>query len=977
MRKGLTTLLVILLVLGAMLVSCKAEVGTPADELVSASFELDGSRALSATLEEFDKNDFYWYYAAVKTDTTGLISGQTATYDVAGAVPVSAGVKGLSAIVPGFSQGLWSFKLFAYFEVPETAEEKAAYIYSGEATEAVLKKGSQNLVKVIVSPNPTGDGFLFIDKEHIYLEEASTASHNNVAPVISIEVIEGGDPELIPGTNVKYEAQTGTYRVTVAYTDGFITYATGSVIATVYPGLTTTVTGYVDELVTYAQFDAEQNPDIVKETLGTEIITDATPTTGDLTLTRALGSKTTKVSSATMPAAAAVDKKNELAANVGADAGTSKLKLNLSVDTTEATETTVTYDIGMEAVLEYKKNDQTSVSTSDVKNIDDYVIVVIDLESDITDVSVKHSDVAMIKFADSEAGYAAFLAADVDDDELVPATETSEAFYKGFYCLRTVGETRTLYIKTRSFSPFEVTYSMADYVAVLNGVKYTSLAAAVDAVANNNLNTITLLKNHSGAGIGLFNADGDTARNIVIDLGGYTYTCSGPAVGSTGTQNQAVHLEKGNTVTIKNGTITSVAEATSGVKMLIQNYSNLTLEDVTLDGTKLAASSSRYVLSNNCGEVLICGSTSITAPTGGYALDVYDWRQYYPEGVKVTIDTEGTILGWLALDADGVATTPYRDSITIKNGNFGNMAVYREKGSLSISGGTFTGWNPTGCVAEGYVVVSIGSSVWKVVPAVAKIGNTYYASVADAVTASVAGDTVIVIRDSVETSIINVNKDITIKGADSEDLILVKKNSDRLFNITSSATIKDLSLYASDEPIYVVIGSGKTVNLENLDIDSGWKAIHVLSSGTVNIKDCISSGVYPMNLDVGTESDLTLNATNSEFYGWISWGTGTRSITFDNCSFGAGHGYSHLRPYVATTFKNCTFYGMTMDTHPDGLHEIVSFVDCTLVNKDKEATKIVDKESLLLLLDEDYVRARMAWEVNGEIVIDDRPTPNE
>ena len=95
MRKGLTTLLVILLAVGAMLVSCKAEVGTPADELVAVSFEDGTSRAITATLEEFNKDNYYWKYAAEKADNSGLTSGETPSYYEDGALPVSEGNKGL------------------------------------------------------------------------------------------------------------------------------------------------------------------------------------------------------------------------------------------------------------------------------------------------------------------------------------------------------------------------------------------------------------------------------------------------------------------------------------------------------------------------------------------------------------------------------------------------------------------------------------------------------------------------------------------------------------------------------------------------------------------------------------------------------------------------------------------------------------------------------------------------------------------
>ena len=93
---------------------------------------------------------------------------------------------------------------------------------------------------------------------------------------------------------------------------------------------------------------------------------------------------------------------------------------------------------------------------------------------------------------------------------------------------------------------------------------------------------------------------------------------TGPAVGSTGTANQAFHLEKGNTVVLTNGTVTSSAD--SGVWMLVQNYCDLTLENVTLDGSNIPGSGN-YTLSNNCGNVVIGDGTHIIANDGSRAVD--------------------------------------------------------------------------------------------------------------------------------------------------------------------------------------------------------------------------------------------------------------------------------------------------------------------------------------------------------------------
>ena len=199
----------------------------------------------------------------------------------------------------------------------------------------------------------------------------------------------------------------------------------------------------------------------------------------------------------------------------------------------------------------------------------------------------------------------------------------------------------------------EVTYEEQGKVRI--GDEYfDTLVEAVDAAQSGD--TIYLLDNLEGAGIGIFAADGDV-KDFTIDFGGFTYTCVGPAVGSTGTPSQAFHLEKSAdytpNVTFKNGTIT--AETGKNVKMLIQNYCNLTLTDMNLIGT----TDTQYVLSNNFGNTVIDGNTSITATAGNVAFDVCYANGSYKDGVSVTVNTTGTITGIIELgtwNAAGAAT---------------------------------------------------------------------------------------------------------------------------------------------------------------------------------------------------------------------------------------------------------------------------------------------------------------------------------
>lgn len=618
MKKGLTTLLVILLALGAVLVSCKAEVAAPADELVAVSFEEASSRALSATLEDFNKADFYWYYAAAKTDSTGLLSGQTETYDFAGAVPVSAGNKGLAGYtVPGFSQGTWKFKLFAYFADPTTEAEKEAWVYSGEATAVVLKKGGTNQVTVTVSPNQQGEGILFVDKENISLAEYTPLlSANQVAPVITIEAIQGGEATVVPGTNVKYTAPAGTYRVTVAYTDGFITYATGSVIATVYPSLTTTVTGTVDELVTYAQFEAEQNPDIITRTAGSmEDVTLTTSEPVDLVDTETASPKV----SASVPAEAAVALLTSETTDPSA-----KMSLALNVDTRDSSSNSVTYDISMTKTVTLN----SEVTTKNVSFVSGFVTVQIKLRENLANVNVTHSENAMAK---------------CDSLEDLSASKADEgAFY--------YNPDGTLYIKTMSFSPFAVTYS-SSAVAIMDGVEYSSLYAAIAAVpTDGTLKTITLLCDVANAQ-GFSVASG---KNFIVDFAGHTYTVNKPGAGSAGTETNAFQLLKNSTIVFKNGTInlaednlTPAVEPAKNIKRIIQNYANLTLDNMAINAENQYDGEAYCLSFNNGASVLKNGTKVITSSDETVAFDSYNWVKGGYESVSVTIEDGVEVNGWI------------------------------------------------------------------------------------------------------------------------------------------------------------------------------------------------------------------------------------------------------------------------------------------------------------------------------------------
>lgn len=278
-----------------------------------------------------------------------------------------------------------------------------------------------------------------------------------------------------------------------------------------------------------------------------------------------------------------------------------------------------------------------------------------------------------------------------------------------------------------SLLPTAVFAADGDPVAKVGDQTYATLAEAVKAVttSESKTGTVTLLKDAEGAGIGLFNADGEVGVNLTIDLGGNTYTCVGPAVGSLGTESQALHLEKGNTVMVKNGTF-AVAEGQTGVKMLIQNYCNLTLMDLDLVGSSIC----QYIISCNYGDTRLSNVNITGTHSKVVAIDVMHWlgTSYEDKAPTMVIDntTENSIKGSIDVYCYGTSSTGT------------TAATCTQKAKLTINGGTYTD-DPTEFLAEGRVA-ALADGVYTVHTPVktdakpatcTEAGNTAYWSCSD------------------------------------------------------------------------------------------------------------------------------------------------------------------------------------------------------------------------------------------------------
>lgn len=220
---------------------------------------------------------------------------------------------------------------------------------------------------------------------------------------------------------------------------------------------------------------------------------------------------------------------------------------------------------------------------------------------------------------------------------------------------------------------------------------YLSLADAVAAVPKDNVQKTIVFLGGKGTTVSAPGVRVFDGQNIVIDFNQITFDVT-DTVGSPNTETNGFQLNKGAVVVMKNGTLTSKT-----AKILIQQYCELTVEDMKLDMS--ACPQVQYVISNNHGTTRITGDTTIVAASGKVAFDVYyGLSTAYAEGVTVVFDENftGSVKGKVEYGAGSAQTDGWTEkaNLQIENGTFDitfSVSVVEEtEASVSISGGSFT-----------------------------------------------------------------------------------------------------------------------------------------------------------------------------------------------------------------------------------------------------------------------------------------------
>ena len=240
-------------------------------------------------------------------------------------------------------------------------------------------------------------------------------------------------------------------------------------------------------------------------------------------------------------------------------------------------------------------------------------------------------------------------------------------------------------------------------VASVGGNEYTEMAKAFEAAFKNDDSgpvTIELLRNYTGPGIKV-----PSGSDIIFDFNGYTYVNEG-GVGSSNTETNGFQLLRDSTIVFRDGTLT--ATNSSGCKILIQNYSNLTLDNMVLN----SSATSDYLVSNNNGSLTLDNGTVLNAKDGGYAFDLYYWPNGgYSGGITVTV-LDAVINGDIQYGTDGSSATTdyfYKTVMEFRGGTLSgsiqlNQMPFDGAANITITGGTFSD-DVSEYVADGYKIV--------------------------------------------------------------------------------------------------------------------------------------------------------------------------------------------------------------------------------------------------------------------------------
>ena len=603
MKRSLFIAIVVLL-MAALFVSCNAEKSLE-DQLFEVT--IDGSsRALQATGEfNVDIDQFYWFYTATKT-SGGFRTGEK-TVETPVKADGSAGIVG--ANLGSFSKGTWEFSFYGYASATdkETAAKRIYFqaglsqtISSAVSLAITLERGEGTLpASTVVFDNPTW-----------YHEDFKTLPANQTTGYeLALKVFVG-------------DATEAWKTVTATTVDGKATFAFADTDVLTLAAETTL------RFRVYWGADLVGSEDLVIPAAGATkyTVSDLDGTVSGITpVDEQYG---VVIFDATVPGIESTEATGTISVS---PVDATVVKAGVAPVSTE--QTTVTFPAGS---FEAAGTHELTIAVADAAAAAETNFVVTNVDTTGAPIAVLSFTLtnAPATFGDEAVEVETFIQPGLDANSI-------KVIYNGTTGAQPTDvaydpQTGRLTFKTTHFSDYVVVSTKA--VARIGNTLYETLPeACIAALATEGNTVITLLCDASGDG---FSPDNAALGSYTIDFAGHTYDVVG-LVGSTGTVSQAFRVIQGQSVVLKNGTLTS-----STARMLINKYGDLTLTDMTLDGSHLDGTG-RYVLSNNSGTTVINGNSSIIAKDGDFALDSCKYSSYPIP--SVVINTTGTITGKIEL----------------------------------------------------------------------------------------------------------------------------------------------------------------------------------------------------------------------------------------------------------------------------------------------------------------------------------------
>lgn len=307
--------------------------------------------------------------------------------------------------------------------------------------------------------------------------------------------------------------------------------------------------------------------------------------------------------------------------------------------------------------------------------------------------------------------------------------------------------------------------------------------------------------------------------------------------------------DKGATMTINDATVKNSGGYSSAIRnggdSECNDESHLTIKDGNFSGGLNA------VKNDECGILTIDGGTF--SNTSQYV--IMNWNKAtITNGTFSVKDSADAVLFTAAYHANRAVgelivnngTFTGKDSQKMVENHYGSSYT----GTASITGGTFSS-DVSAYVAEGYVqnengtVEQLGET-----NAVAKVGNTYYKTLADAVAAAQSGETVKLLKNVTSANILKINQSITL------DL------GDYTFELTGSGK--------TARAIYINDGANVTIKAnEKGGVKAATIALQVNAGGKLTIESGTYTGMYALALFSSDTKPAEAILNNGVFNGYI------------------------------------------------------------------------------------------------------------